>query len=140
MAHFGARYVQHNLMIRNGVGGFRSFVKDLKEQFPIKRVFADGDFVILHDHAKREPKRRALRSWIFFGLRAARSSNEHRDLRQPIRRTRRTATACPRPTPMRRMPMSTDLVAVMIYSANKPKASTSGGRLKMPSGGCPASF
>ncbi len=61
MAHCGARYVQHNPMIRKGVEGFRSFVKDLKEQFPkvggdIKRVFADGDFVILHVHAKREPE------------------------------------------------------------------------------------
>ena len=35
---------------------------------------------------------------------------------------------------------SISIVEVLAYSANKPKASTSVGRLKMPSGGCPASF
>jgi len=86
MAHCGARYVQHNPMIRKGVEGFRSFVKDLKEQFPkvggdIKRAFADGDFVILHVHAKREPEEAGIAIADIFRLEGGKIV-EHRDVRQ----------------------------------------------------------
>src|SRR6266702_3083987 len=58
--HFGPRYIQHNHMIKDGIDGFRLFLHELKKQFPelrsdIKRIFADGDFVILHVHAWRQP-------------------------------------------------------------------------------------
>ena len=56
----GARYVQHNPLIADGIEGFKAFVGFLKERFPnlrgeIKRVFAEGDYVILHAHGVRVP-------------------------------------------------------------------------------------
>src|SRR5204862_7273136 len=47
-AYFGPHYIQHNPMIKDGIEGFRSFLQDLKKQFPglrsdVKRIFADGD-------------------------------------------------------------------------------------------------
>ena len=58
--HFGPRYIQHNPNAADGPEGLAAFLKFLKEKFPaskseIKRVFADGDYVILHVHAVREP-------------------------------------------------------------------------------------
>src|SRR4030088_1334234 len=85
-AHFGAGYIQHNPMIQDGIEGFRSFVKDLKERFPkvrgdIKRIFAEGDFVILHVHAKREPEEAGLAIVDIFRLEAGKIV-EHWDVRQ----------------------------------------------------------
>jgi predicted SnoaL-like aldol condensation-catalyzing enzyme len=59
----GERYVQHNPLIADGIDGFKTFVGFLKQTFPnlrgeIKRVFADGDFVILHAHGIRVPGQR----------------------------------------------------------------------------------
>jgi predicted SnoaL-like aldol condensation-catalyzing enzyme len=87
-AHFGAGYIQHNPMIQDGIEGFRSFVKDLKERFPkvrgdIKRIFAEGDFVILHVHAKREPEEAGLAIVDIFRLEAGKIV-EHWDVRQPM--------------------------------------------------------
>ena len=61
--HFGPRYTQHNPGARDGTEGFKGLVAFLKEKFPssrseIKRVFAEGDFVILHVHSVREPGQR----------------------------------------------------------------------------------
>jgi predicted SnoaL-like aldol condensation-catalyzing enzyme len=58
--YFGPRYVQHNPTAPDGIEGFRKFVAFLKEKAPnshseIKKVFADGDYVILHVHSVREP-------------------------------------------------------------------------------------
>jgi predicted SnoaL-like aldol condensation-catalyzing enzyme len=51
----GAPYRQHNPLIGDGMDGLRKFVAVLKANRPnahgeIKRVFADGDYVILHSH------------------------------------------------------------------------------------------
>jgi len=51
----GAPYRQHNRLIGDGMDGLRKFVAVLKANRPnahgeIKRVFADGDYVILHSH------------------------------------------------------------------------------------------
>jgi predicted SnoaL-like aldol condensation-catalyzing enzyme len=59
----GERYVQHNPLIADGIDGFKTFVGFLRQTFPnlrgeIKRVFADGDFVILHAHGIRAPGQR----------------------------------------------------------------------------------
>lgn len=61
--HFGPRYIQHNPSARDGTEGFKGLVTFLKEKFPnsrseIKRVFAEGDYVILHVHSVREPGQR----------------------------------------------------------------------------------
>ena len=60
IALMGDRYVQHNPNAADGPEGFRKFIGFLKEKFPnskseIKRALVDGDFVILHVHAVREP-------------------------------------------------------------------------------------
>jgi predicted SnoaL-like aldol condensation-catalyzing enzyme len=61
--HFGPRYIQHNPNAPDGPEGFKALVVFLKEKFPnsrseIKRVFAEGDYVILHVHSVREPGQR----------------------------------------------------------------------------------
>ena len=58
--YLGSRYIQHNQRAADGAQGLRNFIEFLREKYPgshseIKRVFADGDFVILHVHAVREP-------------------------------------------------------------------------------------
>jgi predicted SnoaL-like aldol condensation-catalyzing enzyme len=58
--YLGPRYIQHNPTASDGPEGLQKFLQFLREKFPqshsdIKRVFADGDFVILHVHAVREP-------------------------------------------------------------------------------------
>lgn len=60
LAYVGDRYVQHNPNAADGPEGFRKFIGFLREKFPnshgeIKRSFVDGDCVILHVHAVREP-------------------------------------------------------------------------------------
>ena len=58
--YFGPKYIQHNPTAPDGIEGFKGFLTFLREKFPnskseIKRVFAEGDFVILHVHSVREP-------------------------------------------------------------------------------------
>jgi predicted SnoaL-like aldol condensation-catalyzing enzyme len=61
--YFGPRYIQHNPTAPDGPEGFRRLVTLLKEKFPnshseIKRVIAEGDYVVLHVHSVREPGQR----------------------------------------------------------------------------------
>jgi predicted SnoaL-like aldol condensation-catalyzing enzyme len=49
----GDEYIQHNPLAANGFDAFIQFVTDFTNSFPdvhvdIKRVFADGDFVVRH--------------------------------------------------------------------------------------------
>lgn len=86
--HLGPRYIQHNPTIEDGVEGFRRFVQQLKQRFPlvrgeIKGVFADGDFVILHVHARRERDELGIAIVDIFRLEAGRVV-EHWDVRQPM--------------------------------------------------------
>lgn len=58
--YLGSRYTQHNPTAADGREGFEKFIEFLKEKFPeshsdIKRVFAEGDYVILHVHSVRVP-------------------------------------------------------------------------------------
>ena len=58
--YFGPKYIQHNPGAPDGIEGFRTFVNFLRSKFPnshseIKKTFADGDYVIVHVHAVREP-------------------------------------------------------------------------------------
>jgi predicted SnoaL-like aldol condensation-catalyzing enzyme len=51
----GSPYRQHNPLIEDGMDGVRKFVAWILANHPdaraeIKRVFADGDYVILHSH------------------------------------------------------------------------------------------
>jgi predicted SnoaL-like aldol condensation-catalyzing enzyme len=87
--HFGATYVQHNPVAADGPEGFRGFVEFLKSKFPqsrseVKRVFAEGDYVILHVHAVREPGTRGAAIVDIFRLDADGKIVEHWDVRQDI--------------------------------------------------------
>jgi predicted SnoaL-like aldol condensation-catalyzing enzyme len=53
-------YRQHNPTIEDGVEGLRKYLRWIQETHPyarskILRVYADGDFVILHFHPVRTP-------------------------------------------------------------------------------------
>jgi predicted SnoaL-like aldol condensation-catalyzing enzyme len=57
--YLGPRYTQHNPTAVDGPEGLEKFIKFLRDHYPnahseIKRVFADGDYVILHVHSVRE--------------------------------------------------------------------------------------
>jgi predicted SnoaL-like aldol condensation-catalyzing enzyme len=52
----GSRYKQHNPLVKDGPEGLKEFVEARKANYPgarsdIKRIFAEGDYVILHVHS-----------------------------------------------------------------------------------------
>ena len=56
-------YIQHNRAIPNEISGLIGYVKTLTKRFPeysfdVKRIFADGDFVILHSHTTMKANHR----------------------------------------------------------------------------------
>ena len=77
----GAPYRQHNPLIGDGMEGLRKFVALLMANHPdahgeIKRVFADGDYVILHSQWHGLSDSRAAKpSSTFTGRKTARSSS-----------------------------------------------------------------
>ena len=61
--YIGADYKQHNPLVGDGKEGFKAFLAMLKRDFPdahseVKRVFADGNYVIIHVHSIRLPDTR----------------------------------------------------------------------------------
>jgi predicted SnoaL-like aldol condensation-catalyzing enzyme len=87
--YFGATYIQHNPSAADGPEGFKGFVEFLKAKFPqskseIKRVFAEGDYVILHVHALREPGTRGAAIVDIFRLDNDGKIVEHWDVRQDV--------------------------------------------------------
>ena len=86
--YFGPKYIQHNPGAPDGTEAFEAFVNFLKEKFPnshseIKKVFAEGDYVILHVHAVREPGTRGSAIIDVFKLEGGKIV-EHWDVAQPI--------------------------------------------------------
>ena len=86
--YLGPRYTQHNPGAADGPEGLKGFVNFLKEKFPnnkseIKRIFADGDYVIVHVHAVREPGTRGNAIIDIFKLENGKVV-EHWDVVQPI--------------------------------------------------------
>ncbi len=84
----GERYVQHNPLVADGLDGFKAFLSFLNETFPklrgeIKRVFAEGDYVILHAHGVRVPGQRGSAIVDIFKLEDGKIV-EHWDVIQPI--------------------------------------------------------
>jgi predicted SnoaL-like aldol condensation-catalyzing enzyme len=58
--YLGSGYKQHNPLVGDGKEGFKAFLSMLKKDFPqahseVKRVFADGNYVIIHVHSIRVP-------------------------------------------------------------------------------------
>jgi predicted SnoaL-like aldol condensation-catalyzing enzyme len=86
--HLGARYIQHNPVAADGPEGLKAFIGFLRDKFPnskseIKRVFAEGDYVILHVHAVREPGTRGRAIIDIFRLENGRIV-EHWDVAQDV--------------------------------------------------------
>jgi len=86
--YLGPRYTEHNPNAAAGPEGLRAFLGFLEEKFPdsrseIKRVFAEGDHVILHVHAVREPGTRGNAIVDIFRLEDGKIV-EHWDVVQPI--------------------------------------------------------
>jgi predicted SnoaL-like aldol condensation-catalyzing enzyme len=87
-AYLGPRYIQHNPTAADGAEGLKRFISFLRDKAPnyhsdIKRVFADGDYVILHVHNKREPDARGTAIVDIFRLENGKIV-EHWDVRQDI--------------------------------------------------------
>lgn len=87
--YVGATYIQHNPIGADGLEGIKGFINFLKGKFPnnkseIKRVFADGNYVIVHVHAVREPGQRGNAIFDLFRLDDNGKVVEHWDAVQPI--------------------------------------------------------
>jgi predicted SnoaL-like aldol condensation-catalyzing enzyme len=68
--------------------GIKGFIQFMKEKLPnwhveIKRVFADGDYVITHVHAQANPQDRGMAVMDIFRLEDGKVV-EHWDVGQPI--------------------------------------------------------
>ena len=86
--YLGPRYTQHNPTAADGPEGLKAYIAFLKEKFPnnhseIKHIFADGDYVIVHDHAVREPGTRGNAIVNIYKLENGKVV-EHWDVIQPI--------------------------------------------------------
>lgn len=84
----GPTYTQHNAMAPDGKEGFRQFIAGFKQRYPasrskIVRVFAEGDYVILHVHLVLEPGTTGNAVMDIFRL-ADGKIVEHWDVVQPI--------------------------------------------------------
>ena len=86
-------YTQHNRAIPNELSGLVGYVKTLTTRFPdysfdVKRVMADGDFVVLHSHTTMNAKHRGHETKGFIITDTFRLENgqlaEHWDAIQPI--------------------------------------------------------
>ena len=63
--YFRPDYRQHNPLAIDGSAGLMAFLDEGRKQFPharhdLKRVFADGDYVIAHTHVVLEPGKPGL--------------------------------------------------------------------------------
>ena len=86
--YLGQRYLQHNQHAADGAEGLKSFLVFLKDKYPkshsdIRRVFADGDFVILQVHAVRDPGTRGMAVVDIFRLENGKVV-EHWDVHEDI--------------------------------------------------------
>ena len=71
--YIGNRYIQHNPLVAEGLEGLKAFVDFLKSEYPdarseIKRIFAEGDYVVIHVHSVRIPNTRGRAIFDLFRL------------------------------------------------------------------------
>jgi predicted SnoaL-like aldol condensation-catalyzing enzyme len=71
--YIGSRYIQHNPMGADNLEGIKNFIQFLREKMPdahweMKRVFADGDYVITHGHFVSKPGDRGMAVMDIFRL------------------------------------------------------------------------
>jgi predicted SnoaL-like aldol condensation-catalyzing enzyme len=86
--YLGPEYIQHNQRAADGAEGLKNFIQFLRTKFPdahseIKRIFADGDYVILHVHAVRIPGTRGAAVVDIFRLQDGKIV-EHWDVHEDI--------------------------------------------------------
>lgn len=86
--YLGSRYIQHNPVAADGPEGLKAFIGFLRDKFPkskseIKRVIAEGDLVVLHVHAVREPGTRGRAIIDIFRLEKGKIV-EHWDVAQDV--------------------------------------------------------
>lgn len=86
--YLGPYYIQHRADAEDGMGGLKEFIERMRQAYPhsrcqVKRVFADGDFVILHVHVVREPGTRGSAHIDLFRVEHGRVV-EHWDVDEPI--------------------------------------------------------
>jgi predicted SnoaL-like aldol condensation-catalyzing enzyme len=87
--YIGATYIQHNPTAPDGPEGLRGFINFLRDKFPnnkseIKRVFAEGNYVIVHVHAVRTPGDRGNAIIDIYRMDDDGKVLEHWDAVQPI--------------------------------------------------------
>lgn len=92
-AYLGDKYIQHNPLAADGPEGLKAFLDFAKENLSsfkveFKRVFADGDYVIVHAHATSGPDDRGSAVMDIFRLENGKVV-EHWDVIQPIPETAR---------------------------------------------------
>ncbi|WP_329474564.1 nuclear transport factor 2 family protein [Kribbella sp. NBC_01484] len=85
----GSRYVQHNPRIADGIDGFEAFLATLRQDFPdlraeVKRIFADGEYVVAHVYGVRVPGQPGTAIVDIFRLDADGKIVEHWDVMQPV--------------------------------------------------------
>jgi predicted SnoaL-like aldol condensation-catalyzing enzyme len=89
--HGGKHYRQHNPIIEDGFEGLGKFVFWIRDNYPrarmhVKRIFADGNFVIIHSNWVRVPGQRGEAVVDIFRLDNSKVV-EHWDVIQPIPET-----------------------------------------------------
>ena len=87
-AYMGPRYRQHNPLVKDRPEGLREFIEYLRVNAPdahseIIRIFAEGDYVILHVHSIRQPGTRGRAIIEIFRLENG-LIDEHWDVIQEI--------------------------------------------------------
>jgi predicted SnoaL-like aldol condensation-catalyzing enzyme len=85
--YVGAEYRQHNPFVRDGKEAFITFFKDLFQRYPkarmeIKRLIAEGDFVVVHVHHLDSTGGKGRASMDWFRLDSAGKIVEHWDVMQ----------------------------------------------------------
>jgi predicted SnoaL-like aldol condensation-catalyzing enzyme len=89
--HLGDKYIQHNPLAADGPEGLKAFLEFAKVNLAtyrteFKRVFADGDYVIVHAHARANPADPADRGTAVMDIFRLENGKvvEHWDVAQPV--------------------------------------------------------
>lgn len=89
--HLGDKYIQHNPLAADGPEGLKAFLAFAKQNLAtyrteFKRVFADGDYVIVHAHARARPDDPTDRGTAVMDIFRLENGKvvEHWDVAQPV--------------------------------------------------------
>lgn len=89
--YLGDSYIQHRTDAADGPSGLEEFIERMRGKFPdshceVKRVIAEGDYVVLHVHVVREPGAVGSKHVDIFRVRDGKVV-EHWDIDQAIEAT-----------------------------------------------------